>query len=124
MAGATFKKSVRLSSEKRIQELFKKGSSFYLYPFKVVFLPSQETAASQILISVPVRSFKKAVDRNKVKRRIREGYRLQKQNLPQSAKFLIAYIYTAKEIHPSKFIHDKLNQSFQHLTAMDDEKKK
>jgi ribonuclease P protein component len=105
----TFKKDEKLSSEKWIQELFAKGSSFYLYPFKVITLPHPiNTLPNQVLISVPARTFKRAVDRNLLKRRIREAYRLNKHILTTNQKCLIAYIYTAKEILPSAVIHEKL----------------
>jgi ribonuclease P protein component len=109
----TFKKSERLSQEKLIQELFDKGSSFYLYPFKVFFLPA--ATPSQMLVSVPKSLFKRAVDRNKIKRRVREGYRLNKAHFTSDKSFLIAYIYTAKEILPSLFIHQKVVLSLHKL---------
>lgn len=125
MGKATFKKAERLSSEKHIRELFQKGSSFNLYPFKVIFQPhpQKDYPCSQVLISVSARLYKKAVDRNTIKRRIREGYRLFNQKASSTSKFLIAYIYTAKEIHPSEFIHHKLNQTFQRIYIKDHEKK-
>src|SRR5689334_22335657 len=107
----SFTKAERLSSKKLIQELFNKGSSFYLHPFKIVILASNDFESSQLLISVPKSNFKKAVDRNTVKRRIREGYRLNKSILPSDKKFLIAYIYSAKEILPSAVIHQKIISS-------------
>ncbi len=112
----TFKKPERLSREKLIQELFHKGSSFYLFPFKVIFLPGKG-AASQVLVSVPKSIFKRAVDRNRIKRRIREGYRLNKHKLPPAQVFAIAYIYTAKEILPSALIHQKIVLSFAKLAS-------
>jgi ribonuclease P protein component len=105
----TFKKEEKLVSEKWIKELFAKGSSFYLHPFKVITLPHPlDTCPNQILISVPARNFKRAVDRNLIKRRMREAYRLYKHSLPPHQKWLIAYIYTAREILPSAIIHEKL----------------
>jgi ribonuclease P protein component len=105
----TFKKEEKLSSEKWIKELFEKGSSFYLHPFKVITLAHPNpTCPNQVLISVPARTFKRAVDRNVVKRRMREAYRLHKHILASNQKWLIAYIYTAKEILPSAIIHQKL----------------
>ena len=100
MGKFTFRKEERLSKEKHIQELFDKGSSFYLFPFKVLFMPNPDPAVlhHQILISVSKRNFKRAVDRNLIKRRMREAYRLQKEFLPAGAPLQIGYIYTHKEI--------------------------
>jgi len=108
----TFTKDERLSSKKDIQELFKNGSSFYLHPFKVFTLPNTESANHQVLFSVPKRIFKRAVDRNLLKRRMREAYRLHKQLLPAKPKVLnIAYIYTSKEILDYASIANPLEQS-------------
>jgi ribonuclease P protein component len=109
-----FKKEERLSKEKIIQELFDKGSSFYLYPFKVFFMQNPDAAFPfhQILISVSKKNFRKAVDRNLIKRRIREGYRLNKNLLADRNKLLIAYIYSVKEILPSAQIHERLVKTF------------
>lgn len=104
----TFKKSERLSHQKGIQELFSKGSSFYLYPFKVIFLEVNNAPVHQVLITVPKRNFKKAVQRNLIKRRIREAYRRNKALLHISRKLQIAYIYTAKEVVDFNFIERKL----------------
>ncbi|MCE7865204.1 MAG: ribonuclease P protein component [Bacteroidetes bacterium CHB5] len=102
-----FKKTERLSKEKWIQELFEKGSSFYLFPFKIIYLKHPEsTLPNQILISVPSRQFKKAVDRNLIKRRIREAYRTQKSNLTQPLIFAI--VYTAREILPFSEVKTKI----------------
>jgi ribonuclease P protein component len=110
----TFQKAERLSKEKNIQELFSKGSSFYLYPFKILLLPNpdQNHPCNQVLISVPARNFKRAVDRNLIKRRIREAYRLNKGALNGTQKLLIAYIYTAKEILTFQEIQEKLIKAF------------
>jgi ribonuclease P protein component len=120
----TFKKEEKLSSEKNIKELFEKGSSFYLHPFRVISLihPDQ-SCPHQVLISVPVRNFKRAVDRNLIKRRIREAYRLHKKQLVSNQKWLIAYIYTAKEIVPSALIHQKLPITLTKIGKIQDEKK-
>jgi len=114
MGKFTFKKEERLSKTKIIQELFDKGSSFYLYPFKVFFMENPDTAppVHQILISVSKKNFKKAVDRNLIKRRIREAYRLNKNLLVDRNKLCIAYIYSVKEILPSAQIHERLVKTF------------
>jgi len=111
----TFNKAERLTNKKIIDRLFKRGSTeiqtFYLFPFRIVYLHNQpaadeptEAAVSlpSILISVSKRSFKHAVDRNQVRRRVREAYRLNKTllfgaELPTHPPY-IAFLYTAKQI--------------------------
>jgi len=117
MGKLTFHKEEKLSKEKLIQELFDKGSSFYLYPYKVFFMPNpdQEHPCHQIMISIPKRNFKRAVDRNLIKRRIREAYRINKRQLPVQNKLLIAYIYSVKDILPSTQIHERLVKTFKRL---------
>lgn len=103
-------KNERLNSQKLIKELFDKGSSFFLYPFKVLVLPSEAAEVNQVLFSVSKRKFKKAVDRNLVKRRMREAYRLNKHLLSESGsnKKLIAFIYVSGDILTFQTIETKL----------------
>jgi len=111
MGKFTFKKAERLSKEKTIQELFTKGSSFYLHPFKVVYIlnPDQSAKVPQVLISVSSRNFPRAVDRNLIKRRIREAYRLQKETIQDgSKKVVFAFIYASKTALPFAEIKSKL----------------
>ncbi len=117
MGRFTFKREERLSKEKVIQELFDKGSSFYLYPFKVYFMqnPDPGFPVHQVLISVSKKNFRRAVDRNLIKRRIRESYRLNKKLLANRNKLLIAYIYSIKEILPSAQIKERLVRTFKRL---------
>lgn len=74
--------------------------------------PDRDNDFHQVVISVSKRNFKRAADRNTIKRRIREGYRLNKAHLPGQNKFLIAYIYSVKEMLPSAQIHDRLVKTF------------
>ncbi len=113
----SFRKEERINSEKHIQELFKRGSSFYSYPFKVLKLanPDPNCSNHQVLISVSIRNFKRAVDRNLLKRRIREAYRLNKAHIPGDPELMIAYIYTAKEIMSFDQIQSKLVKTFKRL---------
>ncbi len=125
MGKLTFKKEERLNKEKWIKELFEKGSSFQLSPFRVIYLPHPDPLypAHQVLISVSARNFKKAVDRNTIKRRIREAYRLNKLKILSPGKWLIAYIYTAKQKLPSEVIHEKLALTFERLQWKEHEEK-
>jgi len=117
MGKFAFRKEERLRKEKVIQELFDKGSSFYLFPFKVFFMPNPDKDISfhQVVISVSKRNFKRAVDRNLIKRRIREAYRLNKELIPVQNKLLIAYIYSVKDILPSVQIQERLVKTFKRL---------
>lgn len=114
-----FPKKEKLTSQKIIQELFNRGSSFYLFPFKVLFLPNPHLNAShQVLFTVPKRNFSRAVDRNRLKRLMRESFRLNKNLLPDSPRLLIAYIYNAKEILTFAQIQERLVKTlnrFEHV---------
>ncbi|MEJ0054188.1 MAG: ribonuclease P protein component [Bacteroidota bacterium] len=117
MGNLRFHKEERLSRKKIMEELFEKGSSFLAFPLKIIFLPHPDPAqpVHQVLISAPSKSFKKAVDRNTIKRRIREGYRLNKTLLSTSPALCLAYIYIAKEILPSAKIHQSIRTSLERL---------
>ncbi len=122
MGSFTFKKAERLSKEKTIQELFNRGSSFYLHPFKVVYMlnPDQSVITPQVLISVSSRNFPRAVDRNLIKRRIREAYRLQKEIIQHgSKKGVFAFLYTPKTILPFTEIKNKLFLVLEKIKKLD-----
>ncbi len=77
----TFKKEERLCNKKLIDQLYHNGSSFLCYPFKVSWLitTAPQLSPAQVLFSVSKKRYKKAVDRNLIKRRMREAYRLHKE---------------------------------------------
>ena len=106
-----FPKSERLHSRKLIKELFDKSSCFFLYPFKVIFLPAKTGETNQVLISVSKKKLKSAVHRNLIKRRIREGYRLNKhllQSEEQSSEKQIGFIYVSSDLMEYRDIQKKL----------------
>jgi len=118
----TFPKEEHLCRKKLIDELFgKQGSSFGVYPLRIVWLKSAQatTAPPQVLISVSKRTFKRAVDRNRLKRLIREAYRLNKYRLVEqpNGHFVaqLAIIYTGKEKSPLALVEKKLISAFQRL---------
>jgi len=77
----SFKRSERLTSSKSISLLFKEGSSVSAYPVRILFLTRDKGEHPlSIAISVPKRLYKRAVDRNLLKRRIREAFRLNKSH--------------------------------------------
>src|SRR5690606_21473787 len=109
MGPFSFRKEERLHKRKEIQELFEKGSSFHLQPFKVLVMRQPPGAVThKVLISVPSRIFRRAVDRNLLKRRIREAYRTQKHKLPKGGKLVLGLICTASEIFPYAAIQGKM----------------
>jgi ribonuclease P protein component len=121
----TFPKSERLSSKKIIEELFNKGSSVYLYPFRLIILGknAENRDFPQILITVPKKNFKKAVDRNRIRRQIKEVYRKNKSTI-FSEKIAImplylAIIYSAKEKMEYKELEKKLISIFLRFTKAD-----
>ncbi len=110
----TLKATERLKSVKVIQRLFKEGKSFSNFPFRVMFLESEnQISALQAGFGVSTRYFKKAVDRNRIKRLMRESYRLQKNNLRLSLEenekhLAIFFIYTANEIPEYEQVFEKI----------------
>ncbi|HSJ67883.1 MAG TPA: ribonuclease P protein component [Anditalea sp.] len=105
-------KNERLHSKKSIKELFDKGSSFFLYPFKVLVLESDLVETNQVLFSVSKKKIRKAVNRNFVKRRIKEAYRLNKHLLevPLYKKKLIALIYVSSELDSFQKIQPRVQK--------------
>ena len=125
MGKLVFRKKERLSREAWIQQLFARGSAFQTYPIRVLFMPHPQVDAqvNQVMLSVSKRSFKRAVDRNKIKRRMREAYRLNKFILDTSEKWLIAYIYIAKEVFPSSILQDRIKAALSKIRDREYEKK-
>ncbi|WP_316794621.1 ribonuclease P protein component [Pedobacter frigoris] len=121
----TFNKEERLCSRKLIDLLFKNGSSFLLYPYRVSYLltATSHQFPVQVVINVSKKRFKKAVDRNRIKRLTREAYRLQKQEylyalIPESEKLLLLSIqFIGKKIYDYPFFEKKLSGVFKKLTA-------
>jgi ribonuclease P protein component len=105
-------KNERLHSKKSIKELFDKGSSFFLYPFKVLILESDLLETNQVLFSVSKKKIRKAVNRNFVKRRIKEAYRLNKHLLdaPLNKKKLIALIYVSSDLDSFQKIQPRVQK--------------
>lgn len=99
---ATFKKEERLCSKKIIDKLFSEGESFLSYPLKIVYLESDLPCRYKVqaAFSVSKKNFKRAVNRNLLKRRMRESYRTNKNILYKNCDKQVAvfFIYVGKEI--------------------------
>jgi ribonuclease P protein component len=135
----TWKKEEKLKSRKRIERVFKEGKSFSLFPFRVFYLKApmpgeSRTAAAderpmpgqtpqaplQAGFGASSRNFKRAVDRNRIKRLSREAYRLQKQPLLDRLKhkgisLAVFFIYTGKELPDYRTVTEKIAIALQKL---------
>jgi ribonuclease P protein component len=117
-----FPKEEHLCRKKLIEELFgKQSSSFGVYPLRIVWVKSEAPSAAppQVLISVSKRTFKRAVDRNRLKRLIREAYRLNKYRLLEQPNghqvALLGIIFTGKEKSPLALVERKLISAIHRL---------
>lgn len=97
-----FPSSERLKSRKAIELLFTEGKSVKSYPIKIFYLPSETIENTQATFAVPKRNFKSAVDRNRIKRQLKEVYRLHKQLLitNKEQKFTLLFLYFSKDKLP------------------------
>lgn len=120
--GITFKKNERLTNKKAFEQLFNSGKSFTVQPFRLVWIEDKITGPVPVKlgISVPKRSFQKAVDRNTLKRRIREAYRKNKHLLygvleNKGLTIALMVIYVAKDKLPYEEIEKKMVVSLQRM---------
>jgi ribonuclease P protein component len=97
-----FPKAEKLKSRKSIEYLFSDGKSITQFPIKMFFISVENNEITQAGFAVPKRNFKKAVDRNRIKRQVREAYRLQKHllNTNNKSKFALLFLYLGKEKTP------------------------
>ncbi|MGB8192571.1 MAG: ribonuclease P protein component, partial [Chitinophagaceae bacterium] len=119
----TLKKHERLKSRKLLDQLFRGGNNFFLYPIKVYYqsTASPINAPVQAGFGVSARVFKKAVDRNRIKRLMREAYRLQKPALlemigPRQEKLAVFFLYVGKEVPEYETVKEKLLSVIERLS--------
>lgn len=112
-----FPKTERLSLEKDIETLFRKGKGFNVYPFRVVsnVRHGDEKSTCRVLISVSKKRFHHAVKRNRIKRLVRESWRRNKMPLIEfctehNITLNVALIYTATVIHSYEELSRKLKK--------------
>ena len=122
----TLGKNERLKSRKQIELLFSDGKKFSITPFRVHYLFNElANPTLQFGVGVSNKNFKKAVDRNKIKRRVREAYRLQKNTLQQKLKdkksrLSIFIIYTGKVISEYREVFTNINKILDKLCHITD----
>lgn len=110
----TFPKIEHLYGDKNIENLYANGKSFLVYPLRIVYLAVEnEEIPVRVMVSVSKKKFKRAVNRNKIKRLMRETYRLNKNELitfsvEQQLKIHIAFQYIATEIETFQTLNVKM----------------
>ena len=121
-----FTKSERIVSQKLIDELFSGNGSHSLaaFPLRAVYMLRPVAAAEppvQLLISVPKRRFKHAVDRNRVKRQLREAFRLSKQlladHVPAGQQVALAFIWLSDQHQPSAAIAHRVQSLLKRIAS-------
>lgn len=112
----TLPKEERLCSRKALEELFGGGHrSVSAFPIRAVYMPN-DVGAVRIMVSVSKRYFKRAVRRNRIKRQLREAYRLQKELLqPLSGGLDIAFLWTSDELLPTEKVFQKMQNLLQRI---------
>ena len=110
----------RLKSRKKIQLLFTKGKSLTFAPFRVIYQIQDDASSLQVGAAVSTRQFKKAVDRNRIKRLIREAYRLQKNQLKdllisRNKGMDLFIIYNGKTLPEYPFVFQKTGEIIQKI---------
>lgn len=119
---ATFPKKEHLCGEIRINKLFSNGKAFIVYPLRVVYSVEQNSTdvPVKVLVSVPKKRFKRAVKRNRLKRLMREAYRLNKSILTE--KYIeknfavqIAFNYVSDDEMDFKAIQSKMQLALQRI---------
>tara|TARA_B110001469_G_C9505342_1_gene252135 strand:+ start:254 stop:652 length:399 start_codon:yes stop_codon:yes gene_type:complete len=110
-----YSKNEKLKSKKDIEYLFKKGKSINAFPIRVIYVKKNDPTGIAINAGVTVskKNIKLAVNRNLIKRRIREAYRLSNSKLKGYLKendleLNLMFIYSSKEILPYSQIDDKI----------------
>ena len=100
-----FNKEERLTGDKRIENLFACGKSFVAYPLRIVYLEkaSQNPTLPEVLVSIPKKRIRSAVKRNRMKRIVRESFRMNKHILNDVLKddckhIEIAFVYVKDEL--------------------------
>lgn len=117
---ASLKKEERIYLRSELNELFASRGSFVCYPFRVVYLEvTRQELPLKMMVSIPKRRLKHAVDRNRMKRLTREAYRLTKEKLiptiPPDTTLLVGFIYLKDRLSRYPTIQQAIEECFKRL---------
>ena len=120
----TFRKEEKLKKKNLITELFTSGKSMSVFPLKLVYLEMDHDSDYKIKagVSVSKRNFKKAVDRNSIKRLMRETYRKNKYLIYDSEdtkKHIFMFIYQGKKEESYQVIEERMVKLIDRFIAKD-----
>ncbi len=122
-----FRKPERLCSRKSIGKLFSDGNSLFNYPFKILWLENNidSPVVARMAVSVPARKVKKAADRNRIKRLVREGWRINKKNLYESLAFQnrsidIILVYVSDRVYDYELIKKSVIEIIEKLISINE----
>jgi ribonuclease P protein component len=117
-----FGKKEKLKSRRQIDDLFARGQRFTVFPLSVTyrFLKADDDTVLQAGVTASKRLFKKAADRNRIKRLLREAYRLQKAGLLEAmkqngSKGYVFFSYTDKKIASFPVVKESMNNCLKRL---------
>ena len=123
----SFPKQEKLKSKVLLEALFSKGKQITSFPLQLVYLPVEypDEVKCKVAVVAPKRRFKSAVQRNKVKRLLREGYRLNKHHIFNNTEgqYALVILYLGKDMPSFSLINNKMNALFEKfLKTASDEK--
>lgn len=116
----TFRPNERLKSRKKIAALFDNPDSTFAFPIKMKYVPNEE-GVLKIAVSIPKRLFKRAVDRNRLKRQILESFRINKSkyyNSKEEVGYNIMFIYVHNDIIKIEKIEKSMIELLNHLEQL------
>lgn len=122
----SFNKKEKLKSKKLLQQLFSTGKSFNVYPIKIIYSfvnDIENDAYIKVGVGTSTKNFKKATKRNRIKRLLRENYRLQKTELVKALhqsqkKIVVFFLYLDKEMPNYEILQTKMKISLEKLTTI------
>jgi len=123
MERKTLSRKERIKNSNEISTLIREGQAFFLHPFKVYYILGTDSSKfeSRVAFSVPKKKFSKASDRNRLKRIMRESYRLQKELLHthlanKSQKIDLVFIYQQTKFLTTQEIFESIGHCILKIT--------